>query len=84
MIIINVLVYNPLLSFEVGMMRDTKIKEGKTIDIKINISYFNNYKEYYELNKICTEKLKIEFISDKISKKFLININLKIFLQDIM
>ena len=77
-LIINVPAYNTLLSFEAGM-RETKIKEGKTIDIKINIANFNTQKEYYELKKICSEKLEIEFIGDKISKKFQLNIQVERF-----
>ena len=66
--------FNPLLSFETGILRGIKIKEGKTLDIKINIRNYNDYKEYFELMEICKDKLEIEFISDGIKKKFFINI----------
>ena len=35
---INVQAYNPLLSFEIGLYREIKIKEGKTIYQKILIT----------------------------------------------
>ena len=79
---INTPAYNPLLSFEVGYMKEIKIKEGKTIDIKVNITNFNNRREYYELRKVCSEKLEIEFISDKISKRFLVNIQIENFFAE--
>lgn len=53
-------------------MRDLKEKEGKTTDIAISVSNYSNKKEYEGILEVCHEKFEIEFISDGISKKFYI------------
>ena len=46
--------YDRLLSFEFGKLKRIKVKEGKTINISVNICNYINLKEYNDIKKVCS------------------------------